>query len=236
MMKRKQFTLIELLVVIAIIAILAAMLLPALNSAREKAKSSSCIANLKQIGQIGQMYSVDYEGYWPYAQHWWTLFAPYLKVEAIPSYNSGVLLCPSTRPPTFTVSKGFITSYKPTMSNKVGWATAGTDVGPTYGGWAYGRNGAQALFAKARHLKDFTPKTVIMIEGMLVNTYESSYNCYTAELDYNLPVYTNDSTVVGTKTYGTDWRHGYAANFLFLEGNVSNFRLGKQFNGNWCEQ
>ncbi|MDD4180957.1 MAG: DUF1559 domain-containing protein [Victivallaceae bacterium] len=63
--KPLSFTLIELLIVIAIIAILAAMLLPALNKAREKARASSCVSNLKQLGQALPMYCDDQADYLP---------------------------------------------------------------------------------------------------------------------------------------------------------------------------
>ena len=61
--KLYSFTLIELLVVIAIIAILAAMLLPALSSARESARTSNCLGNLKSYGTAYAMYLDDNKGY-----------------------------------------------------------------------------------------------------------------------------------------------------------------------------
>lgn len=61
---KRLFTLIELLVVIAIIAILAAMLLPALSKARDKARDTKCINNLKQIGIAVGMYRSEFNGFY----------------------------------------------------------------------------------------------------------------------------------------------------------------------------
>jgi len=58
---KRGFTLIELLVVIAIIAILAAILFPVFARAREKARQTSCLSNMKQMGLAMLMYAQDYD-------------------------------------------------------------------------------------------------------------------------------------------------------------------------------
>lgn len=65
MKRRNGFTLIELLVVIAIIAILAAILFPVFARAKEAAKRTACLSNMRQIGVGLQLYLSDYDGALP---------------------------------------------------------------------------------------------------------------------------------------------------------------------------
>ena len=67
---RRGFTLIELLVVIAIIAILAAILFPVFAKAREKARQTSCLSNLRQLGTGLLSYAQDYDERLPAAATW----------------------------------------------------------------------------------------------------------------------------------------------------------------------
>jgi len=103
--RRKGFTLIELLVVIAIIAVLIALLLPAVQSAREAARRSQCINNLKQFGLAIHNYHGTVDSLPPghFGTGWndWnatTMLLPYMEqvqlYNAINFANTGCSACP----------------------------------------------------------------------------------------------------------------------------------------------
>ncbi|HLJ54985.1 MAG TPA: DUF1559 domain-containing protein, partial [Chthonomonadaceae bacterium] len=105
----RAFTLIELLVVIAIIAILAAILFPVFAQAREKARQTACISNMKQIGIGLIMYASDYDAQYPPSQlgagnnlvSWPQMMQPYIK-------NQDVFVCPSSVPGAITPDPALI--------------------------------------------------------------------------------------------------------------------------------
>ena len=118
--KYRTFTLIELLVVIAIIAILAAMLLPALSAARESARTTGCLANLKQLTFAYKVYSHDNNGWIrPARDRAGTYFISHLQKELYPDSKSVKLAsragerhfvmfkCPSESHPWGSYSEGF---------------------------------------------------------------------------------------------------------------------------------
>jgi prepilin-type N-terminal cleavage/methylation domain-containing protein/prepilin-type processing-associated H-X9-DG protein len=119
--KQRGFTLIELLVVIAIIAILAAILFPVFAQAREKARSSGCLSNQKQIGLAFSMYSQDYDETYPpavntlvieptsgIATRWEDSVKPYIKGGNV----GGILTCPSASFRAYGYSMNFSMSGK----------------------------------------------------------------------------------------------------------------------------
>jgi prepilin-type N-terminal cleavage/methylation domain-containing protein len=110
---RRGFTLIELLVVIAIIAILAAILFPVFAQAREKARQTACLSNMRQMGLGVAMYAQDYEERLPLAAtlvppasylNWHHLVEPYVR-------NRQIWVCPSTDLPIKDIFGGLVCHY-----------------------------------------------------------------------------------------------------------------------------
>jgi prepilin-type N-terminal cleavage/methylation domain-containing protein/prepilin-type processing-associated H-X9-DG protein len=122
---RRGFTLIELLVVIAIIAILAAILFPVFAKAREKARQTSCLSNVKQILLGVMQYAQDNDETLPPGAlikqstptvNWYQAIDPYLK-------NSQILICPSKSSEVLGYGWNYQEFGYYELDHGTGWAT-----------------------------------------------------------------------------------------------------------------
>lgn len=114
-MKKKAFTLIELLVVIAIIAILAAILFPVFAKVRDKARSTNCANNLKQMSAAFHMYFDDWDGMFQPSEGWFPLGHDRGWINEIRAYNKtlGIWKCPSSNVNISYTTGGGAASYPP---------------------------------------------------------------------------------------------------------------------------
>jgi prepilin-type processing-associated H-X9-DG protein len=76
------------------IPILAAILFPVFAKAREQARQTTCLDNMKQLGLAMRLYSADYEGHLPPAASWNASIGSYVKAG-----GTGLFTCPSSEDP-----------------------------------------------------------------------------------------------------------------------------------------
>jgi prepilin-type processing-associated H-X9-DG protein/prepilin-type N-terminal cleavage/methylation domain-containing protein len=227
MKKSTVFTLIELLVVIAIIAILAAMLLPALSKARERARNSSCVNNLKQIGTGAFMYAERGKDRLPYVGYYIDPSGGQGPAQAGAYTTTGIT-------PWWFALNDYVSNEKsficPADTNKLcDNTTAGGHLAITGNvpaqvpkrysafteGLSYGINARPGVSFMVLS-KAYRPSKTVMVAdaGSLTNTSQTASGSFINSL----------SPTISEKNRRVSARHGNGMNIVMADGHVENFR------------
>jgi prepilin-type N-terminal cleavage/methylation domain-containing protein/prepilin-type processing-associated H-X9-DG protein len=227
---RSGFTLIELLVVIAIIAILAAILFPVFAQARDKARSSACLSNTKQMGTAITMYAQDYDEtlprYWDSSSgeprngkgndnpnplgYWHNQIQPYIK-------NYNVFICPSAT----TAAERSIDTGEGTPADRIktlAWRGSGSY------GWNFWYLGAWV--GQTYTLAQVTYPSECIAIGEMYHTQNAGV-IYPPPLSVGTPDYngwTKDKNARKTEWTNFAARHQGGNNLVFVDGHSKWYR------------
>ena len=212
---RRGFTLIELLVVIAIIAILAAILFPVFAQAREKARQTACLSNMKQLGLGIMQYAQDYDETMPIAStaspasfkgatgatitttgYWWLVIQPYIK-------SMEVMVCPS-------------------LGRDKGWPKSGSNTG-SYGANYRGAIGRRAAVSLASHEQ---PASLITLSETRLRWDDVSTS---GRWGYYAFAPTMQFPESNGYWWNVDFRHSNMVNVAFADGHAKAMNPGHMF-------
>ncbi|MBB6052734.1 DUF1559 domain-containing protein [Armatimonas rosea] len=242
---RRAFTLIELLVVIAIIAILAAILFPVFAQAREKARQTACLSNMKQIGLGLMMYLQDYDEVLPMAQSYGpynaalpSLTSPY--VQKVQQYGTqtatnSIWACPSDATPR-------LNGGNPKQSYAAIFWTAGPDRAP-WASWTAAGTGAyiagKSLAAFSSPADTFLLAEAHQDEGILGTNYVGVKRPFILATDNQNNAFNAQNCTVTSNNRCTNLKnpaHSLSWNYVFADGHAKSMRpeatLGKGVGGN----
>ncbi len=196
--ERRAFTLIELLVVIAIIAILAAILFPVFARARENARRTSCMSNLKQINLGWKQYIQDYDEQMPAYARGSVASNPGGVFESLQPYLKSVQIfqCPSE-------------SHGPADPGVSGYTNYALNLWVGYGG-SYGSAGSLAA----------VDSPTLVVNFMDYN-YSTGRTWFTGEYGHNCVSAGQLCTPgLATLSSGFGLRHLDGINYAFVDGHV----------------
>jgi len=225
--RRTGFTLIELLVVIAIIGILTAMVFPVFAKAREAARKSVCISNLKQLSLAMLMYAEDNGGG----------FVPAMSPDNLRRWHGARL----SRGDPFVAEWGPLWNYYGSKGLKdcPSFSPTSESYGYEQGTGGYGYNEQYVGGSPASWVNDamYVPAKEFMISNpaeTVMVTDTAFIDCEGKHFEYSFCEAPDYEFYGGVADPTTHFRHNGFANVAFCDGHVRPMRMAATHSSGWC--